>query len=487
MRLLAGQDLYVLAVRGGVSRVDVKPGLQPFFNGLAGDKPLTDTELEPRRILASIYADRAEISATPQFNPDSQAIPPLPAAAADASEPAPAAAPAGPDYVMTMHDVGDKPEQTQIKFDLGNPGNRYVGRYFADVDARAGTNWGDELHTITRFGLHGLNSGDTNGTYFEQDANWNHVTPWGVGGLNGRYIHYNADPNEIEPARLYGQLYLYEGPVGSTPVYADINSHLSLAAKIDRTDKRAYLNTGDTQIQEEIYNSAELTALYARAFDLILPTDFDAGVAVRKGFSSGAPLDGVDVRYFLVRPTARLLWHLGDRYTFSVEGLAQFSNDTVPEQQQWVLGGVGNISAYLPGVAIGDRGYLLRTQAGAGDYDYSGISITPKLFVEYAKSGYANAASANPTLTGPRPGFADVGGEIGIKLTDWLSGAGAGAWGFTHSEVTSFQLDKSEARVFFRLEASILGAGRPPGPSWRNHRHRLVSRHKSPGAVKVGH
>jgi hypothetical protein len=452
---LVGQDLYVLAVLGGVSRVDVKPGLQPFFNGLAGDKPLTDTELEPRRILASIYADRAEISALPQFGPDSQALPPLPPSAApDAAPTTPAPADIGPDYVMTMKDVGDKPEQTQIKVDLGNPGNRYVGRYFADVDARAGTNWGDEIHTTTRFGLHGLNSGGDNGTYFEQDANWNRVTPWGVGGLNGRYIHYNADPNEIEPAGLYGQLYLYEA-YWLTPVYADINSHLSLSAKIDRTDKRAYLNTGDTQIQEEIYNSGELTALYARAFDLILPTDFDAGVAVRKGFSSGSPADGVDVRYFLVRPTARLLWHLGDRYTFSVEGLAQFSNDTVPEQQQWVLGGVGNISAYLPGVAIGDRGYLLRAQAGAGDYDYSGMSISPKLFVEYAKSGYANDASADPALTGPRPGFADVGGEIGIKLTDWLSGAVDGAWGFTHSEVSSYQLDKSDARVFFRLEASI--------------------------------
>ena len=49
--------------------------------------------------------------------------------------------------------------------------------------ARGGTFQGDEIHSITRFGLHGLNSGDSNGTYFEQDANWNRVPRWGVGGI----------------------------------------------------------------------------------------------------------------------------------------------------------------------------------------------------------------------------------------------------------------------------------------------------------------
>jgi hemolysin activation/secretion protein len=432
---LVGQDLYVLATLGSVGRIDVTPGLQPFFRGLVGDKPLTDTELEPRRILASIYADRAEISAVPQFDPDLQ-----PGASGD---------------VMSMHDAGTKPQQTEVKVDFGNPGNRYVGRYFADVDARAGTYQGDEIHTTTRFGLHGINSGDSNGTYFEQDANWNRVTPWGVGGVNGRYISYDANANAVQPTGINGQLYLLE-TYWLSPVYADINSHLSVMGKLDRTDKSAKLDVAaDTQIQEEIYNSAELTALYARVFNFILPVDLDAGVAARKGFSGGHPLDGVDQHYFLLRPSARLLFHFGDRYTLSAEGLAQFSHDTVPEQQQWVLGGVGNVTAYLPGVAIGDRGYLLRSQAGAGDYDFGGVSVSPKLFVEYGKSGFASAASANPAFTGQHPKFGDVGGEIGLKLTNWLSGAVDGAWAFTHSEVSGYQLDKSDARVFFRLQASF--------------------------------
>jgi hypothetical protein len=433
---LVGQDLYVLATLGGVGRLEVQPGLEPFFRGLIGDQPLTDTELEPRRILASIYADRAEISAVPQFG-------------AGTSQPG------APGEVMSMRDVGTKPEQTQVKVDFGNPGNRYVGRYFADVDARAGTFAGDEVHSVTRFGLHGLNSGDSNGTYFEQDANWNRVTRWGVGGINGRYIRYHSEPDAVQTIGVNGQLYQAEA-YWLAPVYADINSHLTVMGKLDRTDKSAYLDgAGDTQIQEEIYNSAEVTALYARAINLILPFDLDAGVAVRKGLGSGEPLTGVDLHYFLVRPTARLLLHLTDRYTLSLEGLAQFSHDSVPEQQQWVLGGVGNVAAYLPGVAVGDRGYLLRTQAGAGDYEYSGFSFAPRVFAEYGKASFAQGAGTSPLYTGQHPAFADVGGEIGIKLTSWLSGAVDGAWAFKHSDVSDYQLDKSEARVFFRLEASL--------------------------------
>jgi hemolysin activation/secretion protein len=432
---LVGQDLYVLASLGGVDSLKVQPGLEPFFRGLVGDKPLTDTELEPRRILASIYADRAEISAVPQFGADPQS--------------------GSSGEVMSLRDIGDKPAQTQVKVDFGNPGNRYVGRYFADVDARAGTYQGDEVHSVTRFGLHGLNSGDSNGTYFEQDANWNRVTRWGVGGINGRYVRYHSEPDAVQTTGVNGQLYQAEA-YWLAPVYADISSHLTVLGKLDRTDKSAYLDgAGDTQIQEEIYNSAELAAIYARAFELFLPFDLDAGIAARKGLGSGQPLTGADLHYFLLRPTARLLFHLTDRYTLSLEGQAQFSHDTVPEQQQWVLGGVGNISAYLPGVAIGDRGYLLRTQAGAGDYDYSGFSFSPRVFAEYGKASFAEGAGSSPLLTGQHPAFADVGGEIGIKLTRWLSGAVDGAWAFKHSDVSDYQLDKSEARVFFRLEAAI--------------------------------
>jgi hypothetical protein len=440
---LVGQDLYVLATLGGVSRVDVQPGLQPFFNGLAGDQPLTDTELEPRRILASIYADRTGISATPQFDPDSQST--------------------APGQVMSMRDVGAKPERseykaelTQIKVDFGNPGNRYVGRYFADIDAHSSDYQGDEVHTTTRFGVHGINSGDNNGTYFEEDANWNRVTRWGVGGIDGRYVGYDANANALQPTGINGRLYTVES-YWLSPVYADINSHLSLMGKVDHTDKVANLDGLDgPQIQEEIYNSVELAAIYARVFDLLLPIDLDAGIAARKGLSGGNPITPVDLRYFLFRPTARLLFHLTDRYTISAEGLAQFSNDSTPEQQQWVLGGVGNVTAYLPGVAIGDRGYVLRTQAGAGDYNYNSFSISPKLFVEYGKASFVNpAASASAALTGQHPTFADVGGEIGVKFTSWLSGAIDGAWAFKHSDVSTYQLDKSDARVFFRLEAAV--------------------------------
>src|SRR3569623_1806507 len=95
--------------------------------------------------------------------------------------------------------------------------------------------------------------------------------------------------------------------------------------------------------------------------------NFYGGVAIRKGFGKNGsnidqnnlPLHG-DQSYLLFRPSALLKFFWTNNIATGLEASAQFSSDTLPEQQQWVLGGVGSLTSSLPGVVVGDKGYLGR-------------------------------------------------------------------------------------------------------------------------------
>jgi hemolysin activation/secretion protein len=150
-----------------------------------------------------------------------------------------------------------------------------------------------------------------------------------------------------------------------------------------------------------------------------------------------------------VRPGLRLKYFLTDRYSLGLEASGQYSDQTVPEQQQWVLGGLGNLTAYLPGLAVGDKGYLMRLQGEAGAYPvYRGVELRPRAFVEYAATQYNSLGGGDPRV-------ADAGVELGFKLVSWLSGSVAYARSFYDKDVPQPVLDATDARVYFRLQGEF--------------------------------
>lgn len=436
---LSGQDLYVLASLGKISKVDVNKPLAPYFRSLAGKDPLTDSELERRRVLASIHADRAGIAATPSFEPGVSVVP-----VEGSTETAPLAS----DYALGLKPgPGEAPDQNKFRVEFGNPGNRFVGRYFTDLDIRAGTGDGDEFHSFSRLGIHGLNTGSEGGTYGEQNLGWNRVTPYGIFGIGGRYAYYGLEQSAIVSVPVTGLIRSGEA-YWLYPLFADINSRTTLSAKVDRIGKTTDLRDRDEKVQQELYNSVELGASYLNSFHWLGHRwDFEGGVNARKGLGEEhAPLTPADQSYFLVRPAVRLKYFFTDRYALGLEAGGQYSDKTVPEQQQWVLGGLGNLSAYLPGVAVGDKGYLVRAQGEAGAFPvYRGSEIRPRVFVEYAATQYND-------LGGGIPRVADAGVEVGIKFLSWLSGSVAYARSFFDKDIPDPVLGATDARVYFRIQ-----------------------------------
>jgi hypothetical protein len=443
---LSGQDLYVLATIGKVSTVAMDPPIAPYFRGLAGADPLTDDALERRRVLASIHADRAGIAATPSFAPGVSVVP-----VSDGSSATPSA-PLSSDYTMSlMPNPGEAPDQDRFRLEFGNPGNRFVGRYFADLDVRAGTGDGDEFRSFSRFGIHGLNTSSDDdsrsGTYGEQNLGWNRVTPFGIFGIGGRYAYYGLQESPIVPMPVTGLIRSGEA-YWLFPLFANINSRTTITAKVDRIGKTTDLRDEDLKVQQELYNSVELGASYISSFNFLgHHWDFEGGLSGRKGLGAeSAPLTTADQSYFLLRPGLRLKYFLTDRYSLGLEASGQYSDATVPEQQQWVLGGLGNLSAYLPGVAVGDKGYLVRAQGEAGAFPvYHGSEIRPRVFVEYGATRYND-------LGGGLPRTADAGVELGLKFLPWLSGSVAYARSFVYKDIPESVRDATDARVYFRLQ-----------------------------------
>ena len=86
------------------------------------------------------------------------------------------------------------------------------------------------------------------------------------------------------------------------------------------------------------------------------------------------------------------------------------TNPTLPRQQQWVLGGDQTLAAWLPGVIVADRGYLLRLHAGR-PYSVSGWTLRPRWFAE-AGGGHLDHGDAG---TSNADVLVDTGLELGIE------------------------------------------------------------------------
>ena len=121
---LAGSDLYVVATLGKLGHVEGPAELTPYFDDLAGLDPLTDSAFKKRRVLATAHADRAGLQIEPVIRADES----------------------GEAYTMTLEPVPEPPDRTRLKTEIGNPGNRFVGRHFLDLDARHGLKTGDEFN-----------------------------------------------------------------------------------------------------------------------------------------------------------------------------------------------------------------------------------------------------------------------------------------------------------------------------------------------------
>ena len=150
----------------------------------------------------------------------------------------------------------------------------------------------------------------------------------------------------------------------------------------------------------------------------------------------------------MVLPKVAAKLPLSDASELNFNFSAQIADEQLPQQQQWVLGGMSALSAYLPGVLSGDSGYFT-----AADFTHKfilgGVDLSASVFVEYGASQFENASGS----AGAERSIADMGARIGADL----------GWGITLDAVaarplmddgfeSSDELDKLEADFYVVLK-----------------------------------
>lgn len=384
-------QVYVHFDLRGVDSVKAAAPMAQYFSGLADDGPLTDGALERRRYLANAHARRAGLTVQPAVTTGDNG-----------------------GTELDLATVTEDGPPLRVITDFGNGGTRFVGRYLASVQAALGTRWGDQITVGAREGISNLGDNPNDGNYREVNAGAGRVTPWGIFGISYRSVNYDfvtegfavdADIRSPEMSWLY-------------PWLAGFNHRLVTQVTVARTDSQTQLAGGPPgTLLDERYNTVEVSATFTRNSTLGERTvQTETSLTVRRGLKDQVAVPtGADLDFTLLRPQFTVTVPVFTGWTFSTAALAQFSSDTVPQQSQWVLGGDGSLSAFLPGAAAGDEGVLGRIQLATPPLQRLGITVRPALVL----AGGTARRNANDSEVR----LADVGGRMDLAWGRHLSGA----------------------------------------------------------------
>lgn len=409
-----GSEVWVQVVPGRLRETQVDRPLTPYFADLPGESALRDRELEPRRILASLHADRAGLQAVARLHPDD----------------------AGNLRLIVDTERGAAP--TRLAWTIDNTGQRYsTSELMTAVDFATGTGRGDEFGIGAHIGLD--HPGDDE--YAAHRLTWNRVTPWGLFGVGARHTRYvQTDRAQIDEGRFWtGELNWL------MPLYADFQSRWGVKLQVDRSQFTHRISSLDQP--EQLYTSGEIATQYHRRFSLLdLQWRFDGSLALRQGLNDER-LPAATLDYQLLRPSARLVLDLGDGRAFTVEARAQLSNDRLPAQEQWVLGGRENLQTQRHGVVVGDEGSLMRVSGDLGRYQWREFAVQPHVFAERGR--------AQPDGAPERPQLSSAGAGLRVAAWGWLSADLVYAERLDERGIPQRVLDETETPWWFSLRAAF--------------------------------
>lgn len=363
-----GGKLYVGVVATRLTGVDSPLRYAGYWSGLEHRGGLRDSDLEPRRFLASLHADRAGEALQMAWKRDAGGL------------------------RLSLAPSGEGPDRTTAGLALGNPGNRFTGRHFVDGSLRHAWTSGDEAGLRIRSAVGGLNSGDSDGEFLEAAAGWSRVSSLGIFAAGLGYSRYDLTLSLADAVPTFG----VDGRLDTAEVSwsgllaAGFAHRWALSIKADYVGKDLSARDGRQVFQHQEYGSGEIsTETLATVRVLDWPLELRAGLALRRGLGddrTGDPLNGADQGYLLWRPQAEIRTAVSESSELSLRLTGQYTNDRLPEQQQWVMGGQGHVEAFLPGLAVGDSGALLRLAMTLPGMQAGRLSLKSVLFAEQGQT-----------------------------------------------------------------------------------------------------
>jgi len=387
-------------VQGRITELDAPPDVLPFLRNLRDREDLTRNQLLRETAMLDFYGQRQGVRPTASF--------------------AKAAEIGGTRMVITEEPIpGAKPWSAGLS--LSNLSGRFSSRYTTggNVSVRPGN--GLELTAAYNQGLPGLTSESSGATYKSGALGGSLVTPWGLYGLSYLKTDYQigeaAAPfypaGENEQGGVNGTQIVFASPTMRVATTQSFMRYSSL-----QTVDLASPGEPESRftLVDQNYNVVSVGALVNTSIPALgRNAALNAGVTVAKGISgrSGSflPADpGIpDPRFLVVQANATLQAALPYDVTAAATITAQHADATLPQAQQWILGGFGNLSAWLPAVLLGDTGVLGRATVSSKNYVWSGYSLSG--------GGYAEAGIAKLDYRGSDEPYTRGLGDVGLTLT----------------------------------------------------------------------
>ena len=353
---------------------------------------------------------------------------------------------------------GAKPWNATLAF--GNLGSRFSSRYTAAASGALRPGGGLELSAGYTQGLPGLADDSAGSSYKGVQLGTSLVTPWGLYALSYSRTQYRLGERT---APLYPSGDIETGGItGTQLVYADEAARVTLNQSLIRvSNKQTVFDSDDAVLTAQDYTYATLGATYNRAVVLFgQGASFGAGVTYQQGLSPRTGTfdpDGPGVpnpRYSLGQANVSLSGSLPAGFSAAATVSGQFTDDTVPQNQQWVIGGVGNLSAWLPAVLVGDSGALARLAVTGPGYRWGDFGVSGAVFAEAGLTRFSYRPDGDPVTRS----LADVGLSVTGATTFGLTATLAYAWPVWYRNVSGAireSADSNRANLYFTLNQSF--------------------------------
>ncbi|MEO8754465.1 MAG: ShlB/FhaC/HecB family hemolysin secretion/activation protein [Casimicrobiaceae bacterium] len=429
------QLVSIKVLHGRITEADMVPGLAPYFSGIEDRDDLNRNTMIRKTLLAEFYAGREGMRPVVGFGK--------------------AEAVGGSKITVTQEPIeGAKSWAAGVSF--GNLGSRFSSRYVANAQGAVRPGGGLELSLGYTLGLPGLTDASGGSQYQSGTAGASLVTPWGIYGVSYNGIKYTIGESA---APLYP-----EGDIDITSAtgvqlfYADETTRLSVNEAFTHTDNVVNVFNRAFNLTSQHYDFITLGVTGNKQFSLF-GQNANIGVALTgmQGLSpprgTFLPIDlgSPDTRFAILQVNVNYQQALPAGYTFGASFNAQWADSTVPQNQQWILGGLGNLSAWLPAVVIGDMGTLGRVAVNSPSWSWEGVSVSGSAFVE---AGLTRFHFTAPTIPVTRT-LADAGISITGSVSGGTSLTLAYALPVYYRNIDRDLADAQRAQVFFSLTQSF--------------------------------
>jgi hemolysin activation/secretion protein len=428
----------IRVVEGRITEKEISDGLAPYYAGIEDRAGLTRNELIRRTAMAELYAARQGMRPKINFTPGSTL---------------------GGTKVAASEEPIAGAKQWNAGLGFNNLGSRYSSRYTAAANGAVRPGGGLELTASYTQGIPGLSDDSAGSSYHAAVIGGSIVTPWGLYGLSYTSIDYVI--GEVT-APLFPSGEIRTAAINGTQLaFANDTARWTFTESLSRIENLQTGFEGLYMITDQNYNVASVGTGYNQSFALLgQNANIGVGITVSKGFSDRAGTflpdnPGVpNPRFALVQANASYSQALPAGYTAGVTLSGQYADSTVPQNQQWVLGGFGNLTAWLPAALVGDSGALARVTVNSPGWAWegAGMTLSAGAFLEGGIARLHNRPVGDPVTRG----LGDVGLSVSGVVHTGTSLSLAYGWPVWDRNLPEKEVEAlSRSRLYFSLNQSF--------------------------------